>query len=197
MSKTHSALREVAEDIFFGQIALIWARWFLIAAGAIIAIGSAESMEQLTVSILVVVGLMAINFFTHGRYLTEKPANRLLLIAMSVLDIFIITVLIMFWPGQTGLNSHFFILYFPLLFAFALVFPPSLTVLFSLGVLGLYAGSSFLGTDPGLMFSTAGFELLTTRLITLGAMGGLGALYYRRQRASLRAATAKISPIAR
>jgi hypothetical protein len=103
-----------------------------------------------------------------------------------MLDVAIITVLVLVWPGQAGLSNPFFVLYYPLLFAFALVFPPAATVTFSIVALGLYA-SVCLAVDPVGLFSLGGFEVLVTRLITLGAMGGLGTFYYRRQRAALRA----------
>ncbi len=197
MSKLHSprsAAHEAAQDIFFGQIAIIWARWFLIAAGTLIALWSAQDIVQVIVSIVTVVALMAINFFAHGRYLMERPANQLLLIVTNIVDVAIITALVLLWPDQAGLKSNFFILYYPLLFTFALVFPPSITTLFSIFTLGLYAAVCAF-TTPGELFNLSGFEVLVTRLITLGAMGGLGTFYYRRQRDSLRAMAAKVSPI--
>jgi hypothetical protein len=189
MSKPRTLAQESAEDIFFGQIAIIWARWFLIAAGAIIALWSATSVLQIVVSITVVIALMSINFFTHGRYLMERPANKLLLAATNVIDVAVITLLVIAWPGQTGMNSHFFVLYYPLLFAFALVFSPGITAIFSIFTLGLYAAAVLVATDFNMLFTIGGFEVLATRLITLGAMGGLGTFYYRRQRDSLRTAT--------
>jgi len=179
--------QEEAEDIFFGQITIIWARWFLIAAGALIALLSTHSMSELTVAILTVIVLMAINFSMHGRYLTGKPANVTLLLLTNLIDILIITFLVFAWSGRTGLDSNFFILYYPMLFAFALVFPPGMAILYTLITLLLYGVGCLFTTPPQLMTSIAGFELLSMRLITLGAMGGLGAYYYRRQRAALRA----------
>jgi hypothetical protein len=187
---TPSKAQEAAEDVFFGQIVIIWARWFLIAAGAIITLWSAHDMLQLSVAILTLIVLMTMNFFTHARYLTGQPVNRILLLFANVLDMAIITVLVSFWNGQSGLNSNFFILYYPMLFSWALVFSPSITSLFSLITLTAYSVACIFTTDPHLMFSVAGFELLCIRLVTLGAMGGLGTYYYRRQRDSLRAALA-------
>ena len=39
MSTVGTAEREAAEDVFFGQVVIIWARWFLIVAGAVLASG--------------------------------------------------------------------------------------------------------------------------------------------------------------
>jgi hypothetical protein len=185
-------LKEAAEDIFFGQITIIWARWFLIAAGAIIAVLSTVNMTQLTIAILTVIILMSINFAMHGRYLTGKPANMFLLLATNLVDVLIITFLIFSWNGAAGLNSNYFILYYPMLFAFALVFPPSIAILYTLLTLILYTTACLATTNFQFIFSIAGFELLAMRLITLGAMGGLGTYYYRRQRQAFRALTATL-----
>ena len=178
--------QEAAEDVFFGQIVIIWARWFLIAAGAVITLWSATDMLQLTVAILTLIVLMAMNFFAHARYMTGQPVNKLMLLLANLVDLVIITVLISFWSKQSGLNSNFFILYYPILFTWALVFSPSTTALFSLITLTAYTTACLVTTAPALMLSVAGFELLCIRLITLGAMAGLGTYYYRRQRDSLR-----------
>ena len=184
-------VQEAAEDIFFGQITIIWARWFLIAAGAIIALLSTVVMFQLTIAILTVIVLMSINFAMHGRYLTGKPANMILLLATNMADALIITFLVLTWNEASGLNSHFFVLYYPMLFAFALVFPPTIAILYTGLTLILYTMACLVTTDPQLIYSIAGFELLAMRLITLGAMGGLGTYYYRRQREALRKLTAE------
>jgi hypothetical protein len=196
MSNLHTTrpeAQEAAEDIFFGQIAIIWARWFLIAAGAIIALLSANDMLQLAVAILTVIILMTINFATHGMYLTGKPVNKFLLFITNFTDAAIITFLVLTWNGHAGLKSEFFILYYPMLFTFALVFPRRTTVVFSVLTLGLYTAAC-LFIDPAMIFSVKSLVLLAMRLITLGAMGGLGTYYYRRQRAALRTITANPFP---
>jgi hypothetical protein len=190
-SSSHSKAQEAAEDIFFGQITIIWARWFLIAAGTIIAVLSTVKMSQLIIAILTVIVLMTINFAMHGRYLMGKPANMFLLLATNLVDALIITFLVITWNGAAGLNSQFFILYYPMLFAFALVFPPTIAILYTVLTLILYTTVCLMTTNPQLIYSIAGFELLAMRLITLSAMGGLGTYYYRRQRESLRKLTAK------
>jgi hypothetical protein len=186
--------KEAAEDIFFGQITIIWARWFLIAAGAMIALLSTINMLQLTISILTVIVLMSINFAMHGRYLTGKPANMFLLLATNLADALIITFLVFAWSNASGLDSHFFVLYYPMLFTFALVFPPTVAILYTVLTLILYTTACLMTTSPQLIFSIAGFELIAMRLITLGAMGGLGTYYYRRQRQALRALTTEPLP---
>lgn len=187
MSPSRTPAQEAAEDIFFGQIVIIWARWFFIAAGAVLALWSAHTVAELTGAILIVVALMAINFFVHGRYLMERPANRLLLLATSLLDLTIITLLLINWQGQGGLKSPFFILYYPILFSFALVFPPRATVVYTVLVLGLYVAVCF-SVDPAIIGDLPKVNSLATKVITLAAMGGLGTFYWRIERNQRRAA---------
>jgi hypothetical protein len=181
MREVRSQAQEVAEDIFFGQGVIIWARWFVILAGAILALWSASDVSELTGSIMLVVALMAINFFVHGRYLMERPVNRTLLSGLSLIDLVIITLIVLAWQGQVGLNSPFFIFYYPVLLGFSFVFPPGFTIAYTLIALGAYAGAVFL-SDPDVLLSSPDMEVMATRLITLAATGGLGTYYWRIQR---------------
>jgi len=179
-AKQVSNAQEAAEDIFFGQIAIIWARWFFIIAAAILVLWTAETTGELTMGVLLIATLMSVNFFVHGRYLTEKPANQTLILLTTIIDLFLITLVVMFW-GPGGLDSNFFIFYYPLFFAFALVFPPAYTAGYTLLALGCYTGAIMMAdiqvfTDPNAL------ELFVMRVITLAAMSGLGTYYYRAQR---------------
>lgn len=185
---TRTSAREAAEDIFFGQVALLWARWFFIAAGAVIALWSATTAAQLLSTILVVVVLMGLNFFLHGRYLMEKPANQWLLMLVSWLDMAIIGGIVMLWPGAQGLKNEFYILFYPLVFAFALVFQPRFAVPYTLATLALYTTACLVHEALGI-FTLGNLEVFFMRVITLAAMGGLGTFYYRTIRAK-RPATA-------
>lgn len=179
-NKKISIKQEVAEDIFFGQIAIIWARWFFIVAAAILVLWTAETTGELTMGVLLIAALMSVNFFIHGRYLTEKPANEMLILITTMIDLFLITLVVMFW-GPGGLESNFFIFYYPLFFAFALVFSPGYTVAYTILALGCYAGAIIMG-DVQVLADVAALELFVMRVITLAAMSGLGTYYYRVQR---------------
>ena len=174
---------EAAQDIFYGQSVIIWARWFVILAIAVLALWSTTELGQLTIAILAVAALMAINFYVHGRYLVKKPANRLLLILLSVMDIVIISGIVFLWERGTanGLQSQFFVLYYPIILAFAFVFPARLSIPYTLVTLVIYTGLCIL-VDPSFLGDSQWLERLVIRLITLAAMGALGTFYYRIQR---------------
>jgi hypothetical protein len=181
MQEMRSPTQEAAEDIFFGQAAIIWARWFVILAGTILALWSATEVGQLIVSILMVVALMAINFFVHGRYLLERPVNTVLLAALSFMDLIIITLIILAWRGQVGLASPFFVFYYPVVLAVSFVFPPRLSSVYLIVTLALFAGA-VLVSDPRILASSVDLEVMATRVITLAATGLLGMYYWRIQR---------------
>jgi hypothetical protein len=86
----------------------------------------------------------------------------------------------MLW-GPGGLESNFFIFYYPLFFAFALVFSPGYTAGYTILALGCYAGAIVM-TDFQVLTNLNALELFVMRVITLAAMSGLGTYYYRAQR---------------
>jgi hypothetical protein len=186
MQSHRNTAQETAEDIFFGQLVIIYARWFVIVAMVILALWSANSISQLVGALFFIVPLMAINFFVHGRYLMEQPANKLLLTILSAVDILVVTLLILFWPEEKGLLNQFYIFYYPFILAFAFVSPARSSIIYTAFTLVLYTTAS-LFAGPSLVLQSIWLERLTIRLITMAAMGLLGAYYWRIQRTRLRA----------
>jgi len=160
---------------------IIWARWFIILTGAMLTLWTATTVAEITINTLLIVILMGMNFFLHGRYLMERPANRSLLVAISLIDVLIVTAIVTVWQGQVGLRSEFFVFYYPIVLAFAFVLPPRLTVVYTGLALIAYTIVCLLTGlwDAGLAGDA---KLLIMRLITLASMGGLGTYYWRIQR---------------
>jgi hypothetical protein len=182
MNSKSQLKHEAARDLFFGQVVLVWARWLLIITAAVLALWLAQNALEMVSVIVVVVLLMALNFYLHARYLLEKPANRLLLLCATLLDTLLIAGLMATWRGPGGLDNPLFVLYYPLLFAFALVFPPRAAVVYTALVVAGYAAFGLIAS-PETALTLSGLQTLSTRLISLAAMGGLGAYYYRTVRA--------------
>ena len=193
METERNLAQEQAEDIFFGQLVIIFARWFVIVALVVLALWSTSTIEQLVWAVVFIVPLMIINFFVHGRYLMEKPVNKLLLTLLSVVDILIITLLIVFWPTARGLQSQFYIFYYPLLLAFAFVSVARNSIIYTAFTLVVYGVVCLI--YPTVPLNSLWLERLTIRMITLAAMGVLGAYYWRIQRTRLRkAANPELEP---
>src|SRR6266566_4894966 len=78
-------------------------------------------------------------------------------------------------------NIQFFVLYFPVVFAFALVFTRRIEAAYTVMAMGAYAAACFL---TGTVAFNLGYDdkVLVMRLIVIAAMGFLGNYYFRIQR---------------
>lgn len=182
MQDVRSPAQEAAEDIFFGQLVIIVARWFLIIAAMVLILWNADNSADLIKGIVPVIGLIAMNFYLHGRYLVERPANQALIMTASMLDLVIVTALVLTYaPAGVGFDSTLFVLYYPILLAFAFVFPRGQTLFYTFATLAAYALAVWV-RDPLLVDDSTKLEILVQRLTTLAAVGLLGTYYWRIQR---------------
>ena len=184
MQEIRTAAQEAAEDIFFGQSVIVWARWFVIIAATILVLFTTSDLNEMIGAVLLVVPLIAINFFVHGRYMMEKPANRLLLLVLSLLDLVIIALIVLVWQSERGLYSPFFIFFYPVLLAFAFVFPIRLSAIYTGLALIAFTGVCLIGgaNDATFDWTSGNMEQLVIRLVTMAATAVLAMFYYRIQR---------------
>ena len=173
--------RASAEDIYFGQVVANWARWSIIGAALMLVLWTSGDTFRLILGVLPIVGLMVVNFYLHGRYLANRPANGPLVAVASAIDIALITGLILLWPSNSAVGSGLFVLYFPALVAFAFIMSPRISIGFTACVLGVYALAA-VTSDPGILASMEAIETLVARLITLASAGILAAYFWRVQR---------------
>ena len=170
-----------AEDVYFGQVVANWARWSIIGAALMLVLWTSGDTFRLILGVLPIVGLMVVNFYLHGRYLANRPANGPLVAIASAIDIALITGLILLWPSNSAVGSGLFVLYFPALVAFAFIMSPRISIGFTACVLGIYALAA-VTSDPGILASMEAIETLVARMITLAAVGILAAYFWRVQR---------------
>jgi hypothetical protein len=170
------------EDVFFGQTVILWARWSVIVAGIALVLWTSTDVTHLTQTVPFFLALMAMNFFLHGRYVMGAPLNRIAVIVASVVDIVLITAIVALWPGgQDGLKNQFFVLYYPVVFAFALVFTRRIEAAYTVLAIVAYVAAC-------LLTKTVPFDLgsddkvLVMRVVVIAAMGFLGNYYFRIQR---------------
>jgi len=177
---------EAREDIFYGQIVFIVARWFVIAGAVFLSLWRAESIADIQRHIIPLAFLIAANFFLHARYVMGLPANALLLKLASALDLAVITsiILVVTPQGARGIENPFFVFYYPVVLAFALVFPRAQTLAFSSVVALTYTAVCLL-SGAGIRFN-GDEEVLAMRLVTLLGTAFLGTMYWRLQRARRR-----------
>jgi hypothetical protein len=172
---------DTREDLFYGQVVVIVARWFLIFAGVVLSLWSASSVDAVILPIGLMMVLMAMNFYLHGRYLVKQPVQAPLVYLSSAVDLAVITGIVVFWTqGRgTGLASPFFVFYYPALLAFALVFRPRISLGYAAVVVAVYLLVVLVGSGLGDLRAQ---KTLLERVVTMAATAGLGAYFWRIQR---------------
>lgn len=180
--------REAAEDIFFGQVVINWARWFVIAAGVAMVMILTETPNELAVGITPIVGLMVVNFYLHGRRLAQQPANKNLITISSILDLVLITTVVAIGTKTSaiGLDNQFYVAYFPVIAAFSFVMPRKISVVYTLVAMTAYAVTCLIVNDRVISANSEihwdQMESVITRLIVMGAVGALASYFWRVQR---------------
>src|SRR5262245_31989400 len=111
MFQTLTTEQEAREDLFYGQVVVILARWFLILAGVVLALWTATTVEAVVLPIGFMILLLGMNFYLHGRYLMRQPVQAPLAYLSSAIELVVITLIVVFWTqGRgTGLASPFFV----------------------------------------------------------------------------------------
>lgn len=181
MREVRTAAQANLEDVFFGQTVILWARWSVIVAGLMLVLWTSTTIVHLTETMPFFLALMAMNFFLHGRYVMGSPLNRAVVMVASFVDLVLITAIVVLWPGSHGLDNQFFVLYFPVVFAFALVFTRRIEVVYTVVAMVAYiAACVFTATVP--FDLTYPDKVLVMRLIVIATMGFLGNYYFRIQR---------------
>jgi hypothetical protein len=178
---------EAQEDIFYGQVVFITARWIIIIGSLFLSLWRAESIAGIQHSIIPVAAIIALNFFLHGRYVMGLRANPLLLKLASALDLLFVTIIVLVTrENWSGIANPFFVFYYPVVLAFALVFQRSLTIVYTMLVAVVYGLVCFM--TPSYRYFTGDEEVFAIRVIMLLGTAYFGMMYWRIQRARRREA---------
>lgn len=182
MASKATSQQEAVQDLWYGQVVTIIARWFLIGAGVVLTFWRADRIEDVLAPIYLLMGLVAVNFVLHGRFLTGKPMRREVVIGCSIIDVAVISLVIATagWGVDSGVNNPFYVFYYPVILAFALVFPWRLAVLFTSASIAAYLTICFVAT-PELLFG-ADAEATVARVVTMATAGALGNMFWRVER---------------
>ena len=183
MQAITKSAREDAQDVWYGQIVTIVGRWFLIGAGLLLTFWRAETTSEAILPTYLLVGLIAMNFLMHGRFIVGSPMRKEVVLASCIVDVGIISLVILTarWDAASGLDNPFYIFYYPVILGFALVFPWRLTMTFAALVIAIYAAAVFLDAPFSLSNSQMS-EPMIARLVTLGSTAVLGNMFWRIQR---------------
>ncbi len=158
----------VFDDYRYSQRVAVMVRWFLLI-GWLFLVNYQSDTSGATLLLLNVMGvsLAALNGFVHWRVWVGRPITRRYVLALSIMDLTIITIGI---GVTTRFGNTFFVFYYPALLGVALVFPSRRLSFTVVGVIaGVYAILSFT-MSPGVNFALHEERILLVRVLTMFAV---------------------------
>ena len=163
----------------------VWGRWFLCMVGtALLAHRVGLSLPDYLGLVILNLLVVAFNGFAHYRLLTDRPLTGRWMLALSAVDIALIT-------ANVAGSGSFFVAYYPALALFAVVFPSLLLILgwvtatiVVYSLVAIAAGSS-LGMDVTMDYGLAA-SLAVMYLVAVGVSLIFGFERTRREAATLR-----------
>lgn len=164
-------LQHTLEDMQYGQIVTITARWILVMAGVLLVLWNPEPLGQMRFQILVLLLLAVANFNLHAQLLRKRPAKALIWYAASVGDLIVITTLV---ATTGGFDSNIFTFFFPAVLALSVAFSTAITFLFTGSLMAVYFMIG-MATLP----DSGDFQILLVRLLMIAAVAMSGNLYWR------------------
>ena len=179
---TKAEITEAQQDVFYGQIVFIWARWIVIVSTLFLILRNARGVADIQIPMIPLVLLIAANFFLHGRFVMRRPANAILLTIATTIDFVFITVVILLGAGgMTGIDNPMFVLYYPVLLAYSLVFPRARTLIMASILIAAYL-LICLFLSPGVSIADGDEKVMAVRVVMLLITALLGTMYWRIQR---------------
>lgn len=166
-----SRIARVSEDLAYGQIVIVAARWVLVLAALVLSLWLPGTLGELRLELTVILVLAVANFYLHAQLLMHRPAVDGVAYLASAADLTFVTLLV---AAHGGLRSDLYIFYFPAVVALSVAFSGRMTVLYAGAAATAYAliGGATLHTD-------ADGQALVTRLVMIAAVAVCGHLYWR------------------
>ena len=165
--------RASSEDLRYGQVVIVTARWILIAAGLVVALWGPGPLGELRVQIAATLLLAGVNFYLHAQLLMRRPVLDGVVYAASIGDMVVITSIV---AVQGGYDSGDYIFYYPAILAFAVTFPRPVVAVFAATTTLVY-GVLAVGTAPLSITGSELVVLLVPRLLTFAAVAVCGTVY--------------------
>lgn len=161
---------EQTADLAHGQVVIIAARWVLVVAGLMLALWNPDSLGELQVSIVLILGLAVANFFLHAQVLMGKQTLAPVAYAASAADITVISLVL---AVGGGFDTIPFVFYFPALLAISVAYPTRVVAAFTGGAVTIY--------DLISTFTAPADEaaVVLTNILMLGAVAVCGHVYSR------------------
>lgn len=168
-----SAWVQSAEDLAYGQMVIIAARWVLVVAGLGLALWNPNELGELRIQIGLILALAVGNFFLHAQVLMKRPVISGVVHLASAIDIAVITAIVVVAGGFT---SGLYVFYFPAIFAISVAFNPRTGLVLAAAAIGLYGLVSAPEASGDLG------AVLVTRMIMMAAVVACGMAYWKIER---------------
>ena len=175
------------DDLRYSLRISVWVRWFLLTAWLLQFNYRPNFGDPAYIpTMLFAVWLLALNGYVHHRIRSNRTVTRRWALALSVMDAVMITAGIAI--SSSGFQNTFFVLYYPALAMFAVVFTSfRLSFAWATMVAVVYAAMSLL-LEPGVDYGIKEEKVLFTRIVVLYAVVGAVNLVSRFERTRRREA---------
>ena len=157
------------DDLRYNLRISVWVRWFLLTAWLLQFNYRPSFADPAYIpTTLVAVSLLAFNGYVHYRIRSNRTVTRRWALALSVMDAVMVTAGIAI--SSSGFQNAFFVLYYPALAMFAVVFTPfRLSLAWVTMVAVVYAALS-LAMEPGVDYEIKEEKVLFTRIVVMYAV---------------------------
>ncbi len=157
------------DDLRYNLRISVWVRWFLLI-GWLLQFNYRPNLADpaYVPTTLLAVSLLALNGYVHYRIRSNRTVTRRWALALSAMDAAMITAGIAI--SSSGFQNTFFVLYYPALAMFAVVFTSfRLSFAWATMVAGMYAALSLV-MEPGVDFEIKEEKILFTRIVVMFAV---------------------------
>ena len=157
------------DDLRYGLRISVWVRWFLLIAWLLQFNYRPNFADPAYIpTTLLAVSLLAFNGYVHYRIRSNRTVTRRWAFALSVMDVLTATAGIV--VSSSGFQNTFFVLYYPALAMFAVVFTSfRLSFAWVTMVAVVYAALSLV-MEPGVDFEIKEEKVLFTRVVIMYAV---------------------------
>ncbi len=162
-------LRTGLDDLLYGVRISVWVRWFLLTAW-LLQFNYRPNFAHPAYMPTMLFAVLALGFnaYVHYRIQSNRPVTWRWAFALSAMDVFIITSGIVI--SGSGFQNTFFVLYYPALAMFAVVFTSfRLSFAWITMVAVAYSALSLL-LEPGVEFDIKEEKVLFTRIAVMYAV---------------------------
>ena len=156
------------QDLLYGVRIAVWVRWFVLIAWLVQMNYRPNFADPNYIpTTLFAVTLLGLNGYVHHRIWTNRTVTWHWMLTLSVMDAIIITAGLAI---SSRFQNNFFVLYYPALAMFAVVFTSlRISLAWVTVVAAVYAAMSLLA-EPGVSFEIKEEKVLFTRIIVMYAV---------------------------